>query len=383
MQGFFSSLLGPVVANEITGANGFVFANMTQFNNAQDMAGFLSDLDWRSGNVTTAAAILNDIAPTGYAAMLAIDTGAGFENQVNKHLLDNRGAGAQGDPLVGAFFQAYGLNQRVNSTDVANGIAGDTAGLAAGLDFQLTDSVTLGGAMGWSNTSLNGNHEFGGSMTAIQAGIYSTITMGQFYLDATVWENFVHGSTNRAEPMIDRSFNSSYRDDEFRADAELGYRFNFLDTFIDNLGVTPYVGFSYRGVDLGNFTETAAAVSSQEVPDGALGVNVKTLAHDIMQPFLGVTADGLYRISPMVVMRPMVGVGVRFGSPANSILAEFQGGGDPFIVKGPQSNSAMFVPEAGLEFKIGPTYSLSFSYRGEFGSQYSQQGGWLTLRGNW
>ena len=373
----------PVVAGEISGANGFVFANITQFNNAQDMAGFLSDLDWRSGNLSNAAAILSDIAPTGYAAMLAIDTGAGFENQVNKHLLDNRGAGAQGDPLVSSFFQAYGLNQRVNSTDSASGLSGDTAGLAAGLDFQLTDAVTLGGAMGWSNTSLNGNHDFGGSMTAIQAGIYSTITMGQFYIDATVWENFVHGSMSRAEPMIDRSFNSSYKDDEFRANAELGYRFNFMDTFIDNLGVTPNVGFSYRGVNLGDFTESALAVSSLEVPDGALGVTVKTLNHDIMQPYLGVTADGLYRISPMVVMRPMIGVGVQFGTPANSILAQFQGGGMPFIVKGPQSNSAMLTPEAGLEFKIGPTYSLSFSYRGEFGNQYSQQGGWLTLRGTW
>ncbi len=371
------------VSNEITGANGFVFANMTQFNNAQDMAGFLSDLDWRSGNLTNAAAILNDVAPSGYAAALAIDTGAGFENQVNKHLLDNRGAGAQGDPLASAFIQAYGLNQRVNSTAAAQGIAGDTAGLAAGLDFQITDDFTLGTALGWSNTSLNGNHDFGGSMNAIQAGIYSTITMGQWYLDTTVWENFVHGNMDRAEPLIDRAFNASFRDDEFRADAEIGYRFNFTDTPIDNLGITPYIGFDYRGVDLGNFSESAAAVSSLEVPDGALGVNVKTLNHDILQPYFGVTADGVYRISPLVVMKPMIGIGVQFGTPANTILAQFEGGGSPFTVRGPQSNSAYFVPEAGLEFKIGPTYSLSFSYRAQLSGQYSQEGGWLTLRGSW
>jgi uncharacterized protein with beta-barrel porin domain len=373
----------PQVANEISGANGFVFANMTQFNNAQDMAGFLSDLDWRSGNVANAAAILNDVTPSGYAAVLAIDTGAGFQNQVNKHLLDNRGAGSQGDPLASAFIQAYGMNQRVNTTDAAHGIAGDTAGLAAGLDFQLTDDFTLGAAMGWSNTSLNGNQNFGGGLNAIQAGLYSTITMGEFYLDMTVWENFVHGNMDRSEPLIDRSFTGSYRDNELRADAEVGYRFNFIDTFIDNLGLTPFVGFNYRNVDLGNFTESATQVSSLEVPDGALGVTVKSLNHDILQPYLGVTADGLYRISPMVVMKPMIGINVGFGDAANTILAEFEGGGSAFPVRGPQSNSAWIAPEAGLEFSIGPTYSLSFSYRGQYGGHYSEQGGWLTLRGTW
>jgi uncharacterized protein with beta-barrel porin domain len=347
------------------------------------MAGFLSDLDWRSGGNTQAAAILDDVTPSGYAALLGIDTGIGFRNQVNTHLLDNRGAGAAGDPLVGAFIQAYGMSQRVNSTENAQGINGNTAGLAAGIDFGITDAVSLGAAMGWSNTSLGGNQVFGGGMTAIQAGIYGTVTMGAFYFDATLWENFVHGTTHRSEALLNRNFNASYRDDEFRADAELGYRFNFLNTFTENLGVTPYIGFSYRGVNLGNFTETATAVSSLEVPDGALGVNIKTLNHDIMTPDLGVTVDGLYRISPMVTVKPMIGIGVGFGNAANDVLAEFQGGGQPFIVKGPLSNSAFFTPEAGLQFQIGPTYSLSATYRGAIGGKYEEEGGWLTLRGTW
>jgi outer membrane autotransporter protein len=145
-------------------------------------------------------------------------------------------------------------------------------------------------------------------------------------------------------------------------------------TGVENFGVTPYIGFHYRGVDLGNFSETGA---------GALGVDLKTLNHDIFQPELGVTADGLYHLSPLVVLKPMVGLGVGFGDAANSILAEFQGGGAPFTVSGPQRNGAFLAPEAGLQFQIGPVYSLSLTYRGAFGQGVETEGGWITFRGVW
>jgi len=365
----------PIVANEISGANGYVFPNITAFNNAQDLAGFLSDLDWRAGNASNAAAIISDIVPSGYGALLAIDTGEGFRNEVNTHLLDARGEGSVGDPLASAFIQAYGMSQRVNSTSSGSGIVGDVTGLSAGVDVQATDAAVVGVAMGWSHTSLGGNQDFGGGINAIQAGVYTTVELGQFYIDATVWENMVHGTLSRDMPMLGRSTQSSYKDDEFRADAEVGYRFNFMDDIgVDNFGVTPFAAFHYRGVNLGNFSETGA---------GGLGIDIKTLGHDIIQPEVGVTADGLYHISPLVLVKPLVGIGVGFGDAANSILAQFQGGGSPFTIVGPQKNGAFITPQAGLQFQIGPVYSLSFSYRGAIGQGRESEGGWVTFKGVW
>lgn len=185
----------------------------------------------------------------------------------------------------------------------------------------------------------------------------------------------MHGTVTRDIPVLGRSSHASYKDDEFRADAEVGYRFNLMDvTAIDNFGVTPFAAFHYRGVDLGNFSETGA---------GALGVDLKTLGHDIFQPELGVTADGLYHISPLVLVKPLVGIGVGFGDAANSILAEFQGGGSPFTVVGPQKNGVFITPQAGMQFQIGPVYSLSFTYRGAIGQGRESEGGWVTFKGVW
>ena len=366
----------PVVANEISGANGYVFPNITAFNNAQDMAGFLSDLDWRAGNASNAGAIIDGLVPSGYAALLAIDSGEGFRNEVNNHLLDARGEGSVGDPLASAFIQAYGMSQRVNSTSNGSGIVGDVTGLSAGVNVQATDAAVVGFAMGWSHTSLGGNQDFGGGINAIQGGIYTTIEFGEFYIDATVWENLVHGTVTRDMPVVGRMAHASYKDNEFRADAEVGYRFNLMEdvTAVDNFGVTPFAAFHYRGVDLGNFSETGA---------GALGVDLKTLGHDIFQPELGVTADGLYHISPLVLVKPLVGIGVGFGDAANSILAEFQGGGSPFTVVGPQKNGVFITPQAGMQFQIGPVYSLSFTYRGAIGQGRESEGGWITFKGVW
>jgi len=306
--------------------------------------------------------------------LLAIDTGSGFRNQVTDHLLDQRGAGSADDPLVGAWAQGYGIHTSVNSTDSSQGVSGSTAGVAGGVDFQITDDLVLGVAGGYSSTSLNNIQDFGGSISAFQIGGYGTMQFGQFYLDTTLWTNAVDGHVTREMPLLSREATATLKDDEFRADVEGGYRFVIEGTDLQNFGVTPYVGFNYRNSNYGDFSESGA---------GALGLNIKSLDHDVFQPNLGVTADARFRISDLVTLKPMVGVGLEFGSGTDSILAQFQGGGNPFTINGPQNSGVSFVPQAGFQFLIGPMVSLSFSYQGTFGNQVETQGGFLTLRGTW
>ena len=357
----------PVVANEIAANN---FSSTTAFSNAQDLAGFLSDMDWNVGSAAQAQSILADLSPDAYAALAAFDTGEGFRGQIERHLTDQRGEGAVDDPAVGAWAQGYGLSQRIDSNKGIGGLSGSTSGLSAGWDAQI-DNAVIGIAAGYSLSNLGGHgSNFQGHLTGYQIGAYGTATWGPWYVDGSLWGNFSSGNVTRHLTSIDRTGTATLNSSGFRVNAEGGYRFETDDGY----GITPYLSVGYRDTNYGNITEQGL---------GGLGVMMSNVSGAFFTPQLGVTADGKWSVTDMVTVKPLAGIAVEFEGNPDDISAQFLGGGNPFVIKSAVSNSVAFKPEAGLNVLVGRGTSFQIGYQGTFGSGYEINGGWVGLRINW
>jgi uncharacterized protein with beta-barrel porin domain len=357
----------PEVASAIAANN---FASVADFTNAQDLAGFLTDMDWNVGSAAQAQAILSDLSPDSWASLAAFDTGAGFRSQIERHLTDQRGEGAVDDPAVGAWAQGYGLSQKLDSNKGIAGLSGSTTGLSAGWDAQV-DNVVVGVAAGYSLSNLGGhNDHFQGHLTGYQIGAYGTATWGPWYVDGSLWGNFSNGNVTRHLPSIGRTATASVSSSGFRVDAEGGYRFETDEGY----GITPYLAIGYRDTAYGNITEQGL---------GGLGVRLSNVSGSFFTPTLGVTADGKWTLSDMITIKPLVGIALEFEGNPDDVSAQFLGGGDPFIIKSAVSNSVAFKPEAGLNVLVGRDTSFQIGYQGTIGSGYDSNGGWVGLRINW
>jgi hypothetical protein len=350
------------VADQITADD---FATVADYEKAQDLAGFLTDLDWNVTSAAQAAEILDDLSPDGYATLAALDTGIGYQNAVRKHLSAPGGA-----PEFGVWGQGYGYAQSLGSNDGARGLNGTTTGILAGFDFGF-DNVVVGIAGGYSRTTFNTpDRSFHGSETNYQLGAYGKMAFDQLYIDAAVWGNFGSGDVTRDTGLTDRVVNTSIDPSEFRANLDAGYRF----TTEDNIGITPYLNLSYRNSQLGDISEDGA---------GGLSYDLTDVGSSFFTPRLGVTFDGSWATSSRVTLKPLVGIGVEYQPKTDSIKARFQGGGDTFSVNGAAKNSLAVTPEVGLDVLIGKSFSLQVGYQGAIGGNGSTHGGWIGLRGNW
>ncbi len=95
------------------------------------------------------------------------------------------------------------------------------------------------------------------------------------------------------------------------------------------------------------------------------------------------TADANYHVSEMLTVKPLLGIGVVFQDTPDLVTAQFQGGGAPFTLSSPLSNSVAARPEAGVDVLIGQSVSLQLGYQGTLGGGMDSNGGWLGLRVNW
>ncbi len=346
------------------------FPSVAAFNATQDLAGFLTDMDWNVATAAQAEGILNDLSPDEYASLAAIDTSAGFRAQILRHLTEQRGVGAQDDPAVGAWVQAYGLTQNVSDRHGIKGLKSSTSGISVGWDAQL-DNLVLGMAGGYSRTSVGThNTNFGGEITSYQAGGYGTATWGPWYVDATLWGDFGNGTITRVLPHLGRVGVANVKPDGFHAEAEGGYRFVTDEGF----GLTPYISIGYRNSDYGHFSETGL---------GGLGYNISGANASLFTPELGVTADGNYEVTSMITVKPLIGLAVIFNDSPDVITAQFQGGGNSFTLKSPLSSNAAFRPEAGVDIKVGQSVSVQMGYQGTLGGGVDSNGGYLGLRMDW
>ena len=116
---------------------------------------------------------------------------------------------------------------------------------------------------------------------------------------------------------------------------------------------------------------------------GGLGFNLSGVNASIFTPELGVTADANYEITSMIRIKPLVGIAVVFQDKPDVITAQFQGGGNPFLVKSPLSSNAAFRPEAGVDVKIGQSVSFQLGYQGTLGGGIDSNGGYAGLRMDW
>lgn len=344
------------------------FASVADFTAAQDMAGFLADMDWQVTSSSQAASIIGSLSPDAYASLAAIDTGAGFKNQLTYRLTRLPGAAAS-DVATGAWIKAYGVSQNIDANSGAGKLSGTTVGTSLGWDVAI-DNFVVGIAAGYSRTTIDtAAKSFDGAINAYQVGAYAEGTWNALYVNATLWADFGNGHVNRALTSIDRVATASVKPSEFRADIEGGWRFTYNTT-----GITPYLNLSVRDAKLDNVSETGA---------GGLGYKLSNIGSTLFTPTLGVRFDDKWSVSNFVSVEPLVGLGIAFQPKLDDITAQFVGGGSAFQVNGAVDSNVAFTPDVGLNILLGRSVSLQLAYSGAISSNRSSHGGWIGLRGNW
>jgi hypothetical protein len=344
------------------------FASVADFTNAQDMAGFLTDLDWQVTSAAQGAQVLGALSPDAYASLAAIDTGAGFRNQIT-HRLARLPGGAAPNSVTGAWLQGYGVSQSIDGHNGAGKLSGSTVGTSLGWDFTI-DHFVLGVAGGYSRTTIDTPAKaFDGAINAYQVGGYAVGTWDKLYLDAILWADFGNGHVTRTIAVGNRVATAAVKPSEFRADLEGGYRFQWQTT-----GLTPYLNLSIRDARLDNITESGV---------GGLGYKLSGIGDTLFTPQIGVKLDDKFSVNNMISIQPLVGLGIAFQPKVDDITAQFIGGGDAFQVNGAADSTVSFAPDAGLNISIGNSISVQLAYSGMIGSNRSSHGGWVGLRGSW
>jgi hypothetical protein len=357
-----------VVADLISNTASSAYASVAAYNKVEDMAGFLNAMDWQVTSEATAAEYLQDLSPDGYATLAALDTGAGYQGVVRKHL-----SSLTPDGDFGVWGQGYGIAQSVSSNKGASGLNGTTAGLTMGFDFKF-DNVLVGLSGGYARTTFNSpDRNFHGSETSYQAGAYGKVNFDQLYIDASIWGNFGTGDVTRDINIADsgRVATAKLDPSELRFNLGAGYRFS-TDY---GIFITPYVDLSYRNAKYGDISESGTA--------GGLGYDLTSVGSSFFTPRLGVTFDGNWAVSSLVTIKPLVGIGLEYQSKADPITAQFQGGGNAFKIDSAYKNTLAVTPEAGLDILIGKSFSMQLGYMGAIGGNGSTHGGWIGLRGTW
>ncbi|WP_157619627.1 autotransporter outer membrane beta-barrel domain-containing protein [Skermanella stibiiresistens] len=195
--------------------------------------------------------------------------------------------GMSSDPGAawGGWARGYGM---LGHADASGGVGGSdsrTAGTAMGLDYRLTDDLTVGVFGGYSRTDLSYDGRSDDTdIDSWQAGVYGGLTIGNSYVNAQAgYARNTHESV-RVVQVGASTFRprADYDGHEFNGYLEAGHRFHLADGF----GLQPLVSLQAGQIVQDAYSET-----------GAAGVRVEKATSESLRPSVEVRLDRAFTVS--------------------------------------------------------------------------------------
>ncbi|WP_243372810.1 autotransporter outer membrane beta-barrel domain-containing protein [Microvirga solisilvae] len=263
--------------------------------------------------------------------------------------------------------KAVGSWGSTDATTTSASVTRSTAGLVFGADMGFGSPYRLGIAGGYFSTNLDFASSFSsGNVESMHIGLYGSAAFGALNL---------RGGVAYAHHEVDTAFTASYASnrfssssDSFQAFGEIGYEVLINDRVM----IEPFLGLAHvhiagSGIEVEDFDLVTGRINSFDTTYSTLGAR---LIATIPTEAGAVTFKGL------------LGWRHAFGDTLPKATFSFVGDDRPLFITGAPIDRDSLIVEAGLNWDVSKTTTLSVSYTGAMGrrdQEHTVRGG-LTVR---
>lgn len=357
------------LANALDGAANAYYANPL----IGYSAGFestLGKLDMMSvGERTQAMQQMADMSVNNSVTTSINGVGMQVSQAIAAHSADaldvNLGINA-GDETLGSrnnvWVQAIGSWNDQNRRNGVDGYRADTYGTALGFDRMIQDGTSLGIALHYANTRVDGKGVFSGNNTKINS--YGLTLYGQqsltpeLVLDGRLGYAYHDVRANRYSSALGERASGSWGGNQFDAAAKLGYTV----ALPQNVAVTPSLGMAYTYLHEGAYTESG---------DG-MALKVGSRATNALLIGGGVKGSKVFTTEGKTTITPEIHGGVYYDALASSMdtTAQFVGGGSSFITRNVKPDPWVFNVGAGVKVATTDNLAISVNYDAALRDQF-------------
>lgn len=259
------------------------------------------------------------------------------------------------DPLTNAaWIKPFG---NMSDQDESGGVAGfeaDTAGVAAGIDTQLSKAHRVGASFAYSLSDVDGE---GAGRSQLDIQSYQVTLYGDYTTKAYYVEGMIGYALNRTETSrsltfggLNRTASGDYDSNQYMLSVGGGIPFNVAsDTFF-----TPTVGLAYTHVTSESYTETGAGNLNLIVdPD-----DVDAIIASIGGKLATTIKSGSHLYTPEL----RIGVSYDIAGDEATATGTYTGGGAAFTTTGTENEELAGNVGLGLTLEAGQGVSLAANY---------------------
>lgn len=294
------------------------------------------DVDGAAANVATQGlALISGVTSSRTSAIRGQSSGAA---------LAETGVWAQG---------LYSDARQGTRNDVA-GYNAYTSGMAIGADAKVTDSLTVGVAYGYMDSTVNSKR---GNTTEVDSHsftVYTGYELGNYFVDSSLI--YSKNENNSKREILNTTAKGTYDSNTLGLSVLGGYDFQ-----LDGMTVSPLVGMNYSNTKLDGYTEKGSAAAlrngSQRYEIAELGAGARLSASYPL---------GQGRLEPQV--QAMVYHDFAADSAKSTSTFVNAVGGSSFVAYGAKPQRTSYQANVGADYKIGAfTVGGSYGYTGKKG----------------
>lgn len=265
-----------------------------------------------------------------------------------------------GEP--GAWGQAFGSWGHTGGNGNAAKTERSTGGFLFGADTPAFDTWRFGAVAGYSRTNfdVNDRHSSGASDN-YHVGLYGGSAWGALGFRsglAYTWHD-IDTTRNVTFPGFSDRLSSDYNAGTFQAFSELSYGVE-----VGGARFEPFANLAYVNFDANGVRENG----------GAAALNGSGASMDTTFTTLGLRPSASFKLGETAVTaRGLLGWRHAFGDTVPTETMSYASGSSAFTIGGvPVARNAAVI-EAGLDFTLLPTATLSVSYNGQFAKDLTDQ----------
>lgn len=262
----------------------------------------------------------------------------------------------------------------IDDTRNATGANYKAGGIAAGLDFELTDNLTAGAAVGYTRTDADVANG-GLDVDSYQAALYGRLTLTHdYYLTGMTGVGFHDMESNRSITV--GLMNTSAEADYDAWTGNIAVEGGRKITLNSNSSLTPFMGLEYAHINRDSFTEKDGGVTNLKVKQD----NQDSLRSAIGARITHSWTTKRYRITPTAELAWVH----EFMEDEASIKAGFSTApATTFSVDGPDLDRDRARLALGLNVQLSNTANLNLGYQGEFAGSDDRHDIAATFRMAW
>jgi outer membrane autotransporter protein len=274
----------------------------------------------------------------------------------------------------GAWMKGYGNFGDIDDTANASGADYHTYGIAAGIDWPLTSTITAGLAAGYARTDVdpfNGNAD----VDSYQLAAYAGWQLNNYYINSDI--TYGHHSIDSDRQVIVGALTATASADYDADQVSMNVEGGKVIPLNNNTSLTPFVGIDYAHLSRDSFTETGA---------GAANLSVQDQDEDSLRTKIGVRLSHTIETNKQTRITPSIAVAYVREHLDN--VSRVQSGfsaapNNTFLIDGPELDRNRVALNAGVTAALSEHSHLNVAYSGEIAGSDDQHAVSATFRYEW